>query len=60
MGQVIPLNFKGQIAFVTEGQSPVTNGLRVGIAVVVTNLNAVLGQFAQSFLQLVAMVAREG
>ena len=36
MGQVITLKFYGRIAFVTEGQPPVTNGLEVGIAVVVT------------------------
>jgi hypothetical protein len=30
------LKFYGRIAFVTEGQSPVTNGLELGIAVVVT------------------------
>src|SRR5258705_6802337 len=30
--QVITLKFYGRIAFVTEGQAPVTNGLEVGIA----------------------------
>ena len=33
VGQVIRLKFCGRIAFVTEGQAPVTNGLEVGIAV---------------------------
>jgi hypothetical protein len=36
VGQVITLKLYGRIAFVTEGQTPVTNGLEVGIAVVVT------------------------
>ena len=61
MGQVITLKLYGRIAFVTEGQTPVTNGLEVGIAVVVTFLlglwTTILRQFAQSFLELVTMVA---
>lgn len=60
MGEVISLKLPGRIAFVTEGQPPVTNGLEVGIAAIVTIVRAVLGQFAQSFLQLVAVVAGEG
>ena len=60
MGDVITLKFYGRIAFVTEGQTPVTNGLEVGIAAIVTIVRAVLGQFAQSFLELLAMVAGEG
>ena len=44
----------------TEGQPPVTNGLEVGIAAIVTIVRAVLGQFAQSFLEFVTMVAGEG
>lgn len=61
MAQVITLKLYGWIAFVTEGQTPVTNGLEVGIAVVVTFLlglwTTILRQFAQSFLELVTMVA---
>jgi hypothetical protein len=38
VAQVITLKLYGWIAFVTEGQTPVTNGLEVGIAVIVTFL----------------------
>src|SRR5678816_1789008 len=36
LGQVIPLKLCGRIAFVMEGQTPVTNGLSLGICLLYT------------------------
>lgn len=59
-GQVIPVKLYWQITFVTEGQGLVTRRLEAVIVATRLVLWAGLGQFAQGFLQFVAMVAREG
>ena len=60
MGQLIRVGFAGRFAFVTEGQTLVTSGLEAVIAATGQVLLPVSWQFAQGFLQLVALVAREG
>ena len=57
MRQFIRPGFAGRFAFVTEGQTLVTSGLET---VITATVQVLLRKFAQGFLELVALVAREG
>src|SRR5882672_1282015 len=58
--KVIPVKFTVKTTFVTEGQAPGTRRLEAVTILVRFGNELVLREFSQGFLQLVAMVAREG